>query len=108
MSSYVPALRSRNRDDEVFGRRNEEREVPSLCRICPFPGLPPAFLPPIAITRAFWLRRVAAASWSIAGNRMLPKNRRVYAGDFPSALQWYRGKHHVRTHQTACQEAATA
>src|SRR6202163_2839077 len=25
MSSYVPALRSRSRGDEVFGRRNEER-----------------------------------------------------------------------------------
>jgi hypothetical protein len=38
---------------------------------------------------------------------MLPKNRRVYAGDFPSDLQWHKGKHHVQTHKAVCPEAAT-
>jgi hypothetical protein len=39
---------------------------------------------------------------------MLPKNRRVYAGDFPSAYNGTGGKHHAQTHKTACQEATTA
>jgi hypothetical protein len=32
---------------------------------------------------------------------MLAKNRRVYAGDFPSAYNGTREKHHVQTHKTA-------
>jgi hypothetical protein len=39
---------------------------------------------------------------------ILAKNRRVYAGDFPSAYNGTKGKHHVQTHQTACQDAPTA
>jgi len=39
---------------------------------------------------------------------MRAKNRRVCAGDFPSADNGTRGKHHVQTHQTVCQEPPTA
>src|SRR3981189_857438 len=39
---------------------------------------------------------------------MSVKNRRVCAGDFPSADNGTRGKLHVQTHQTVCQEPPTA
>ena len=39
---------------------------------------------------------------------MLAKNSRVCAGDFPSAYNGTRGKHHVQTHKTACQDAPIA
>jgi len=32
---------------------------------------------------------------------MLAKNSRVYAGDFPSAYNGTKGKHHVQMHKTA-------
>jgi hypothetical protein len=39
---------------------------------------------------------------------LLAKNRRIYAGDFPSAYNGTTGKHHVQTHKTACQDAPVA
>jgi hypothetical protein len=43
-----------------------------------------------------------------AAHSMLAKNSRVYAGDFPSAHNGTRGKHHVQTHKAAGQDAPIA